>query len=109
MVQVGGRADGFEEVAEEGFGRGGEICGLAGGVGLLGRAAKGFVGFPVQFLAVAAAVPLVLAFGAAFERVVRWGLVALCAGFLAGGHGREMGKAGRQETGERAGVRTVRC
>ena len=73
MVEVVVRTDVFEKFAgdfrhgvEVGGGLGCALC-----VALLGRATIGFVGFPVQFLAVAAAVPLVLAFGAAFERFVR--------------------------------------
>lgn len=44
------------------------------------------MGLPVDFLAVAAAVPLVAAFGAAFERFVCLGFVAFGAGMVSGFH-----------------------
>lgn len=81
--------DVLEEVAGH-FGHGVEVgcrLGFALRVGLLRRGTEGFVGLPVGFLAVTAAVPLVMAFGAAFERFVCLGCVAFGAGVLSGVHG----------------------
>ena len=68
-MQVIVGADTFEEVAGN-LGHGIKIgCGLGFVlcIALLRRAIKSLVGFPIGFLAVTAAVPLILAFGAAFE------------------------------------------
>ena len=69
LVQVVFGADTFKEVAGN-LGHGIKIgcdLGFVVCVALLRRATKFLVGFPIGFLAVTAAVPLILAFGAAFE------------------------------------------
>ena len=89
-MQVVVWTDALEEVADD-FGHGIEIgcsSGFVLRIDLLRRGTECLVGLPVGFLAVTAAVPLVLAFGAAFERYVCLSLVAFGAGLLSGDHGR---------------------
>ena len=86
LVEVVVLADVFEQVAGD-LGDGVEIGGGLWAVGLLGRATECFVGFPIELLAFAAAVPLVLAFGAAFEGFVCWIFMAFGAGSLGEVHG----------------------
>ena len=84
--------DAFEEVAGH-FGHSikiGSGLGFVLGIGLLRRGTECFVGLPIGFLALTAAVPLVVTFGAAFERFVRRSFVAFGAGFLSGVHGQEL-------------------
>ena len=81
------------------------ILGFVLRIGLLRRTTKYFVGFPMGFLAVTAAVPLTLAFGAAFERLVC--PVAFGASLLSGFHCRKVVKTKRQEI-DRTVQQTVR-
>ena len=83
------------------------ILGFVLRIGLLRRTTKCFVGFPMGFLAVTAAVPLILAFGAAFERLVCLSLVAFGASLLSGFHCRKVVKTRRQEI-DRTVQQTVR-
>ena len=69
-------------------------------IAVLRRATTPFVSFPVGFLALTAAIPLVLAFGAAFQRDVCWTSLAFCTGLLRGTHGRESVNRQRQVNNE---------
>ena len=106
LVEVAVLADILEKVAGH-FGHGVEVgCSLwlVLRTGLLRRATEWFVGFPIEFLAVTAAVPLVLAFGAAFERYVCLSPLASGADFLSEIHCREMVKRRRYRMMDRLAV-----
>lgn len=90
LVEVVVWTDTLEEVAGH-FWHGVEVgCGLGFllRIALLRRRAECLVGLPIRFLAVAAAVPLVMTFGAAFEGCFCLSLVAFGAGVLSGLHSR---------------------
>ncbi len=93
--------DTFEEVAGR-FGHGVEVrcsLGFVLRTTLFGRSTECLMGFPVGFLAVSVAVPLVWAFGAAFEGYVCLTFLAFGAGFPSRVHGRQFINWRRRDNG----------